>query len=121
MSALWGIKSRPTPGEPANVTFRTSELDVLSPPIVRGSPVNTLSTPAGIPARSASTASANADKGVDSAGLTTMVHPAANAGPAFLVIIAAGKFQGVMAQQTPTGSFTTTNRRSFQGDGIVSP
>jgi hypothetical protein len=50
-----------------------------------------------------------------------MVHPAASAGPAFLVIIAAGKFQGVIAQQTPTGSFTTTNRRSFQGEGIVSP
>jgi hypothetical protein len=68
-----------------------------------------------------SRASANADKGVDSAGLTTTVQPDANAGPAFLVIMTAGKFHGVIAQQTPTGCFVTTSRRSFQGEGMVSP
>src|ERR1700720_4133441 len=115
------MSSRPTSVEPVNVIFRTSGFAVISPPIARGSPVSTLNTPAGIPARSASTARAKADKGVDSAGLTTMVHPAAKAGPAFLVIIAAGKFHGVMAQQTPIGSLTTTKRRSFHGEGMVSP
>jgi len=37
------------------------------------------------------------------------------------VIIAAGKFHGVMAAHTPTGSWTTTMRLSAQGDGMVSP
>src|ERR1700688_1486768 len=115
------MRSRPTSVEPVKVIFRTSGLEVISSPIARGSPVRTLRTPAGIPARSASTARANADKGVDSAGFTTKVHPAAKAGPAFLVIMAAGKFHGVMAQQTPIGSLTTTRRRSFHGEGMVSP
>jgi len=46
------------------------------------------------------------------AGLTTMVQPAARAGPALRVIMAAGKFQGVMAAQTPIGSLITTIRLS---------
>jgi len=37
------------------------------------------------------------------------------------VIIAAGKFQGVIAAHTPIGSLVTTMRRSGQGDWIVSP
>ena len=32
-----------------------------------------------------------------------------------------GKFQGVIAAQTPIGSLMTTSRRSFQGDVMVSP
>ena len=46
------------------------------------------------------------------AGLMTNVHPAASAGPALRVIMAAGKFQGVMAATTPIGSFSTTMRLS---------
>ena len=52
---------------------------------------------------------------------TTYNKPAANAGPSFRVIIAAGKFQGVIAAQTPIGCLMTTRRRSSQGEGIVSP
>ena len=63
----------------------------------------TLSTPAGMPARSASTASASAVSGVSRAGLTTAVQPAASAGATLRVIIAAGKFQGVIAATTPIG------------------
>jgi len=51
-----------------------------------------LTTPGGAPASSAITHNANALKGVSSEGLITAVQPAANAGPSFLVIIAAGKF-----------------------------
>ena len=39
---------------------------------------------------------ASAESGVSSAGLTTIVQPAASAGPSFRVIVAAGKFHGVM-------------------------
>ena len=55
------------------------------------------------------------------AGLITMGQPAARAGPALRVIIAAGKFQGVMAAHTPMGSFSTTIRRSGRLLGMVSP
>jgi hypothetical protein len=50
-----------------------------------------------------------------------MVQPAASAGPALRVIIAAGKFQGVIAAQTPIGSFSTRMRLSAPPAGIVSP
>ena len=61
-------------------------------------------TPLGIPAFDAKTHNANADNGVNSAGFITTVQPAAKAGPNFLVIIADGKFQGVINAHTPIGS-----------------
>jgi len=82
-----------------------------------------LTTPFGIPARSASSARAAAVSGVSPGDFTTTVQPAASAGPIFRVIIAAGKFHlhhivsipvlfeivggmtyGVINPQTPTGS-----------------
>ena len=80
-----------------------------------------LMTPAGNPTRSASTASASAENGVSSDGLSTMVQPAASAGATLRVIIAFGKFHGVMAAQTPIGSLRTMMRRSGVGAGMVSP
>ena len=74
-----------------------------------------------MPARSASTASASAENGVCDAGLTTTVQPAASAGPTFRVIIAIGKFHGVMQPTTPIGSLTTTMRLSRACEGMVSP
>ena len=58
--------------------------------------MTTLSTPPGSPASSRICASANIDSGVCLAGLTTIVQPAATAGPILRVPIAMGKFQGVM-------------------------
>ncbi|MNP66462.1 hypothetical protein D3C76_1621770 [compost metagenome] len=54
----------PTSVLPVKESLRTSGLAVSSPPIAWLGPVITLHTPAGKPARSASTASANAEKGV---------------------------------------------------------
>lgn len=48
-------------------------------------------------------------------------QPAANAGPTLRVIMAAGKFHGVIAAHTPIGSLVTTMRLSPAGVGIVSP
>ena len=73
-------------------------------PIGAGSaPVTTSSTPGGMPACSASRASARAVSGVCSAGFTTTVQPTASAGATLRVIIEAGKFHGVIAAHTPTG------------------
>ncbi len=103
------------------LSLRTSGLLVNSSLMGFGSPVTTDSTPAGRPARSASTHSASAEYGVSSEGLTTMVQPAAKAGPTLRVIMAVGKFQGVMAAQTPMGCFSTTMRLSGPCEGITSP
>ena len=67
-----------------------------------------------MPARFANSARAKADSGVNSAGLMTIVQPAANAGAILRVIIAMGKFQGVIATQTPIACFKTMRRLSLQ-------
>src|SRR6187551_3681806 len=115
------ISSRPTSVDPVNDSFRTVGFAHISPPIDGASPVMTFSTPGGNPARSASSASANAEYGVASAGLMTTVQPAASAGDTLRVIIEHGKFHGVIAAHTPTGSFTTTRRRSLPIVGMTSP
>jgi len=46
------------------------------------------------------------------AGFTTTGQPAARAGAHLRVIMAFGKFHGVIAATTPIGSFTTTMRLS---------
>src|SRR6202000_2923901 len=69
-----------------------------------------LSPPAGSPARSARRPRASAVSGVCSAGLSTIVLPAASAGAALRVIIAAGRVHGVMAAVTPTGRFGPGDR-----------
>src|SRR3954463_14070288 len=121
VSAHCFISRLPVDVEPVNDSLRTIGLAHNSPPMAFELPVITLSTPLGIPARSPSSAPARAEKGVWLAGLITTVQPAASAGPALRVIIAFGKFHGVMSAHTPTGCFSTTMRLSDQGEGMVSP
>ena len=115
------ISSLPISVEPVNDSLRTIGLLVSSPPISDADPVMTLNTPFGTPARSASSASASAENGVCDAGLSTTVQPAAIAGPALRVIIASGKFHGVMQATTPIGSLMTTMRLSawWRGDRVA--
>ena len=89
--------------------------------VAAASPVTMLQMPGGIPARSASTASARAENGVSLAGRITPGHPAAQPGPALRVIIAVGKFQGVIAANTPMGSLVTMILRPRALVGITSP
>src|ERR1700733_8754581 len=76
--------------DPVKEILRTSGFSQSSEPtsFVFAWAVTMLITPFGIPARSASSASARAVYGVSDAGLITQVHPAAIAAPTFLVIIA---------------------------------
>ncbi len=60
-------------------------------------------------------------KGVAEAGFSTTVQPAAKAGASFLVIIAAGKFQGVMAATGPIGCLMARIRSRALGLGIQEP
>jgi hypothetical protein len=111
----------PTAVEPVKLSFLMSGLRVNSGPMTEASPVRTEKSPAGSPARSASSASARAENGVCGAGFTSMAQPAASAGATFRVIIAMGKFHGVIAAQRPTGSFITSTRLSADGPGMISP
>jgi hypothetical protein len=72
-----------------------------------------------MPASSAKEHKAKAVNGVSSAGLMTQVHPAAKAAPTFLVIIAAGKFQGVIIAATPIGCFIKINSLPLEGAGTT--
>ena len=90
-------------------------------PIAGASPVRRLSTPAGMPARSANSPSASAVSGVSGAGLATTVQPTASAGATLRVIMAAGKFHGVIAATTPIGCLITTMRESARKVGLTSP
>jgi hypothetical protein len=49
------------------------------------------------------------------------VQPAASAAPTLRAIIALGKFHGVIAATTPTGSRSTSRRLSRWCEGTISP
>ena len=68
------------------------------------------STPSGRPASRRIWPSASIVSGVWLAGLTTMVQPAAIAGPILRVPMAAGKFHGVTSRHGPTGCFMVSSR-----------
>ena len=72
--------------------------------------VTTLTTPSGSPASGRMSTRASIDSGVWCAGLMTLVHPAAMAGPILRVPMAIGKFHGVMSRHGPTGCLVTRNR-----------
>ena len=124
VGAHCAASSRPTSVEPVNDRWRTVSLAHSARPIsIERAPsaVITLSTPAGTPARCASSASASALSGVCSAGLITTVQPAASAGATLRVIIDIGKFHGVMAAHTPIGWRITKKRLLLSVLGMVSP
>ncbi|MNL24190.1 hypothetical protein D3C87_1456140 [compost metagenome] len=92
----------PTSVEPVNDNFLIIGLLASSfPNPALSLLVTTLKTPFGIPASSANFARAIAENGVCEAGFRIMVQPAASAGATFRVIMAKGKFQGVIAATTP--------------------
>src|SRR5271157_5640271 len=99
VAAHCSISNFPTSVEPVKVSLRTVGLLVSSPPTSLDGPVTQENTPLGTPARSASSHRAKAENGVAVAGFSTIVQPAARAGPDLRVIIAAGKFHGVIAAQ----------------------
>ena len=80
----------PTGVEPVNETIETSGWLIRASPTLRPGPVSTLITPAGIPAASASSATMSEVSGVISAGLRTIVFPAATAGRTFHMAICSG-------------------------------
>ena len=101
---------RPTWVEPVKLNLRTISLSHSVLPTSIASPLIFNKISAGKPALRANTSSAYAVKGVCSAGLTNIEQPAAIAGAALRVIIAAGKFHGVIAAVTPIACLITSKR-----------
>ena len=75
----------------------------------------------GKPASMANFVNARQVYGVSLGGFITTEHPAAKAGAIFLVIIAAGKFHGVMIPHTPMGSLMVERDVLGYDEGIVTP
>src|SRR2546427_293711 len=71
----------PVTVSPVTETMATSGCVTSAAPTSPPGPVTTLSTPAGRPASSAALAISRVESGVQLAGLTTTVLPAASAGP----------------------------------------
>ncbi len=103
--------SRPTSVDPVNAILSTSGCATSASP-VRPSPVRTLSTPGGSPASALNSAKSRALSGVNSAGLSTTVFPAARAGATFQASIRSGKFHGMIWPATPTGPIPGSSRSS---------
>jgi hypothetical protein len=102
---------RPTSVDPVKVSFRARGSLIsgsITDPL--DDAVTMLSTPPGSPTSSKICARASADSGVCFAGFSTIVHPAAMAGPILRVPMAIGKFHGVIAIQGPTGCFIVSSR-----------
>ncbi len=120
VSAEARARCLPTGVEPVKVILRTraSASHTSTTSGVRSrEAVTMLIVPAGKPASSARRTSASEVSGVSSAGLATTVQPAASAGAILRAIIAAGKFHGVIAATTPTGSLTAIMLRPRTGAG----
>ena len=84
-------------------------------------PVTRLSAPGGSPARSSASHSAQAEPGAISAGFSTTALPKASAGATFQAGMAMGKFQGVIAPTTPSGSRVTSTQVPGRAPGNASP
>ena len=110
-SAHCASSTLPTFVEPVNDSLRASPErisgSITAPACTQ---VTMLTTPSGRPASSRMAPRANMDNGVWWAGLTTLVHPAAMAGPILRVPMAIGKFQGVMSRHGPTGCRVSRKR-----------
>ena len=65
--------------------------------------------------------SAHGDAGASSAGLKTTQLPNASAGAIFQAGIASGKFHGVIAATTPTGSRVISTSMPGRVESIFSP
>jgi hypothetical protein len=111
----------PTPVLPVKLIFLTIGFVHSSVAAARSFVGHTCITLPGMPASTANLARAAHVYGVSDGGLMTTEQPAANAGAILRVIMAAGKFHGVMMPQTPTGSLYVRTVVCGVEEGMVSP
>ena len=103
-SAARRRSTRPTSVEPVKLSIRTARWSTTASSQSPDFDVGTmLTSPFGMPASSSSSPIRSAVSGVSFGGLMTAAFPAPSAGASLRVIIAAGKFHGVMIATTPIG------------------
>ena len=111
----------PTGIEPVKEIFLTILDGIRCSDTLAGTPNTRLSTPAGRPASAKHFTSSTQPPGVSSEALMMIEQPAASA-PAILRIgVSVGKFHGVKAATTPTGSCSTSWRTPFWRPGTTRP
>ena len=111
----------PTSCDPVKLTASTSGDAASAAPSFEPGPITRFSTPGGRPARWTMSTSVHGDAGTSSAGLNTTVLPNASAGAIFQAGIASGKFHGVIAATTPSGSRVTSTSMPGRTESIFSP
>ena len=99
--------ARPASVLPVNTTRSTPSWATSAAP-TSAPPGTMFTTPGGMPAASAASASTNASSGVSAAGLNTIGHPDASAGASLAAADMIGPLNGTTAPTTPTGSRTTS-------------
>ena len=113
---------RPTSVEPVNDTMRTARWSTAAsnqgPEAVVGT---RFTTPGGTPAVASNSPTRSEVRGVSRGGLITTALPAPSAGASLRVIIAAGKFHGVIITTTPTGGWRVMMRLSPDGAVLIVP
>ena len=108
--------------EPVKLIFRAMPLLVqVSTTEEALEVVTTFRTPSGRPASRKICTRARDVNGVSSAGLKTMVQPAATAGAILRAPMASGKFHGVTSTQGPTGSLVIMIRVLPSTEVVWSP
>ncbi len=111
----------PTGTEPVNEILRTASLRSRCSDTFAGTPNTRLSTPRGTPASLKQRTSSTQLPGVSSDALMMIEHPAASAAPIFRAGVRVGKFHGVNAVTTPTGSWITSWRVPLTRPGTIRP
>ena len=104
-AAPWTI-FLPTSVEPVKAILSTPGWSTRAWPAVWPYPFTMFTTPSGTPASASTCSNTSAERGVSSAGLRMLLHPAASAGASLAAALNAGPFHGTMSPTTPTGSLS---------------
>ena len=102
--------------EPVNEIMSTLGCRASASPTTGPVPHTRLKTPRGSPDACTTSASMKAESGATSLGFSTTVQPAASAGAILATTWCSGKFHGVIAPTTPTGSCTTSELPSLSSN-----
>ena len=111
----------PTGTEPVNETLRTMGDWIRYSETSPGTPQTTFSTPGGRPASWNMRAIATTALGASSGPLRMSVQPAPSAATILRIAWLNGKFHGVNAAHTPTGSRSTSWRTFGARGGMTRP
>ena len=111
----------PTGIEPVKEIFFTAAAGMRCSDTLAGTPNTRLRTPAGRPASAKHLTSSTPHPGVSSAALMMIAQPAASEPAILRTGVSTGKFHGVKAATTPTGSRSTSWRTPGCRPGTMRP